>query len=73
MIAFLAVIGAIALILVYSLLICTAIPRLLTNPLEFALFFTAMVVLLLMLIGILLTLYDARNTEWYSIPYRTLN
>jgi len=58
-----AVIGAIALILVYSLLIYTAIPRLLTNPLGFALFFTAMVVLLLMFIGILLTLYDAGNTE----------
>jgi len=68
-----AIIGAIALILVYSLLICASILRLLTNPMGFALFFTAMVVLLLMLIGILLTLYDAGNTEWYSIPYRTLN
>jgi len=73
MIAFLAVIGIMILVLVYSLLIYVIIPRLINNPLAFALFFTTMVVLLLMFIGVLLTLYDTGDIEWYSIPYRTLN
>ncbi len=58
---FTAVIGAMVLILVYFIVICVAIPRLLTNPLGFALFFTAMVVLLLMFVGILLILAEVEE------------